>query len=289
MTTITQQIIDLKKATYLGKFENGSPEWHDAREGIGGSDIGTIMGLNPWKSAFTLWAERVGLVDTNNSETYAMGLGTFLEPFIRDRWAAENSAFLTVHETGTWQSTTNPNFKANPDGIIEWADGQLGILEIKYTSSYWSTLPPAYEAQVNWYLHTLGLNKGIIVALVAGRPQEFVIEYNADTAKEYEQRAALFLSHVNTGIHPDWDGSASTYETVRHIAPGLQDGSTDLGDLWIHLSNAKAAYEAAEAQFTQVKSATLAQMDGIKTGTYEGEPVITLQASKNGPFIKFNK
>ena len=29
---------------------------------IGGSDVGVILGLNEWKSPYTLWAEKVGRI-----------------------------------------------------------------------------------------------------------------------------------------------------------------------------------------------------------------------------------
>jgi len=279
----------IQTATLIGKFTPGSIEWHTARRGVGGSDIGTILGLNPWQSAYRLWAVRTGQITEDSHPSLAMELGTYLEPFIRDTWAKENAPFLTVHETGTWQSNSNPNFKANPDGLIEWADGELGILEIKYSSRFWDELPPAYLAQVNWYLHVLGLKRAVLVALTAGQMREFVIDYNEDEALTAEFYAERFLTLVERQSPPDWDGSFSTYETVRQLAPGLQEGETDLGDLWVHLSNAKASYEAAEAELNRVKSATIAQMEGIKTGLYQGQKVITLQASKNGPFIKFNK
>ena len=31
-------------------------------QGIGGSDAGTIVGLNPWKSKYELWLEKTGQV-----------------------------------------------------------------------------------------------------------------------------------------------------------------------------------------------------------------------------------
>lgn len=34
--------------------------------GIGGSDAGTIMGSNPWKSPYQLWLEKTGQVEAED-------------------------------------------------------------------------------------------------------------------------------------------------------------------------------------------------------------------------------
>jgi len=51
-------------AKLVGVFEQGSAEWHEAREqSIGGSEMGTILGLNPWESAYALWAKKTGKIE----------------------------------------------------------------------------------------------------------------------------------------------------------------------------------------------------------------------------------
>ena len=40
-------------------------EWlEDRRKGIGGSDVGALLGLNKYKSPYTLWAAKSGLLHT---------------------------------------------------------------------------------------------------------------------------------------------------------------------------------------------------------------------------------
>ena len=51
------------EATLLGVFESGTSAWHEAREdSIGGSEVSTIMGLNPYESAYALWAKKTGKI-----------------------------------------------------------------------------------------------------------------------------------------------------------------------------------------------------------------------------------
>jgi len=286
--TITQKIANKGKALLIGTYESGTPEWHAAREGIGGSDIGAIMGKNPWKSAYTLWAEKSNLIAGIESNT-AMRLGTALESPIREFWANENKAWLTVHETGTWQSLENSYYKANPDGIIEWSDGQLGVLEIKHSRQYWDKLPEAYELQVQWYLHVLGLKLGIVVALAAGDLKEFRVEYDPELMERVETAVRAFYGCLEGNVAPDYDGSTSTYETVREISEGLTEGEIELDKLYENLFAAKVIFEKAEENFNLYKATTLAYMNGIKTGLYNGEKVVNLRASKGRPFITFTE
>ena len=289
--TIDHQIEALGCAKLLGYYEHASPEWHEARKGVAGSLVGSLMGHNPWRSAYTAYYEYLGeLPRESNGPSLAMRLGTAFEKPIQELWVADNSEWLTAHNTGTWASVSNPQFKANPDAIIEWADGTLGILEIKFSRNPMNELPPHYRDQVMWYLHVLGLKRGVLVAVANGDLVEHEIEYDPEYAAELEAMANEFLNRIETKIAPDWDGSKSTYETVRILAEGLHDDEVELGDLYPSLIRAKEEMDDVDERLTLLKSKVLHLMDGARNGTYEGEKVITLQVRGTGaPFIVFKR
>jgi predicted phage-related endonuclease len=289
--TIDQQIEKLGKAKLLGYFDHDSDEWHEARKGVAGSLVGTLMGHNPWRSAYTAYYEAIGeLPRDSNGPSMAMKLGTIFEQPIQELWVSENSDWLTAHNTGTWASVSEPRFKANPDAIIEWADGSLGILEIKFSRNPMNELPPHYRDQVMWYMHVLGLTKGILVAVANGELVEHEIDYDADYAKELEIRGLEFLDSLERLTPPDWDGSNSTYETVRALSEHIYDGDIELGELYPQLMRAKQTAEETEQAFTLLKSKVLHLMDGVKVGLYQGDKVLSLQARGSGlPFIVFKR
>ena len=284
---ITQKIEALGFAKYLGTFEPGTPEWHEARKGIGGSDVASVMDKNPWKSAYTLFCEKTGLIDSNIEPTMAMKMGVAFEPIIRELFHANNWEWLKVHETGTWASVEDPRSVANPDGIIEWDDGSLGVLEIKFSRMYWDKLPEHYNLQVQHYLSVLGLKRGVVVAVAGGDWKEFEVIRDDSLVKEMKSRLQAFYGFLDTDTAPDYDGSESTYETVRELSEGLQEGEIELGSLWANLLQAKSESEHWETQFKAQKSAVLAYMDGTKYGLFQGEKVIALQARNGKPFITF--
>jgi putative phage-type endonuclease len=286
---ITQKIEALGFAKYLGTFEPGTPDWHDARRGIGGSDIASVMDMNPYKSAFTLFMEKSGKAWQDLKPSIAMQMGTAFEPVIRQLFADNNSEWLKIHETGTWASIEDPRSKANPDGIIEWSDGSLGILEIKFSRMYWDQLPEHYNLQVQHYLSVLGLKRGVVVAVAGGDWKEFEVVRDDSLVKTMKSRLQAFYGFLDTDTAPDYDGSESTYETVRQLSDGLHDGEIELGSLWSNLLQAKSESEHWENQFKAQKSAVLAYMDGTKYGLFQGEKVINLQARNGKPFITFTK
>ena len=54
-------------------------EWLTHRqEGIGSSEVATILGLNPWETPYQLWRRKKGL-DAPKEETFAMKAGHYLE------------------------------------------------------------------------------------------------------------------------------------------------------------------------------------------------------------------
>ena len=286
---ITQKIEALGFAKYLGTFEPGTPEWHKARKGLGGSDIASVMDKNPYKSAYTLFMEKTGLIDSNIEPTMAMKMGTAFEPIIRELFHQNNWEWLKTHETGTWASIEEPRSVANPDGIIEWDDGSLGVLEIKFSRMYWDKLPEHYNLQVQHYLSVLGLKRGVVVAVAGGDWKEFDVVRDDSLIDTMKRRVEAFYGFLDTNTAPDYDGSESTYETVRELSEGLQEGDIELGSLWANLLQAKSESEYWETQFKAHKSAVLAFMDGTKYGLFQGDKVISLQARNGKPFITFTK
>ena len=75
----------LNGAKLLGVYPPGSPEWHSERaKGIGGSEVGTILGLNPWESAYALWAKKLNLIPSEIQENWSIRFGkAFEEPILK--------------------------------------------------------------------------------------------------------------------------------------------------------------------------------------------------------------
>ena len=279
--------LKLGSADFIGKFENQSAEWHEVRaNGIGGSQVGTILGVNPWESAYTLWAKLSGRIPDTFQQNEKMRWGTLLESVIRDEWALQNPEF-EVLETGTWADGWK---HANPDGILKLGD-DYGLLEIKTAGYKWDVVPENYFVQCQWYMFLLGLKWCKVVVLFQGNQME---TFHLDYDPEFEILAVplieRFWESLQKDVQPDWDGSDSTFQTVREMHPDIVDDEIELGSLGMKLGLAQIDFDEAQSELNKIKSMILDFMGKAKYGLVNGRVVAT-RASRSGgiPYLTINK
>ena len=278
----------LGDAVLLGNFENGSKEWHELRDepgAVGGSDIGAIASLSPWESAITKWAKKTKQIPDDYEPNMSMRLGNKLERPILEIFAEEHPE-LEIYTTGTWAHKDYDWQRANPDALYKTKDGKWGIIEVKFSRDYWQEVPQHYRAQVLWYMNVFGIQEAKLVALAGSSYQEFDVEWDSFEAASLVAAAYRFRESVLNKVMPDWDGSNSTFETIRAMNPKIEDGEVDLDDLGAHYFNALTDFEQAEKKLTELKSRVLAAMEGKKRGIIYGEHAISLRARGMGnPYI----
>jgi putative phage-type endonuclease len=283
---------ELFDAVLLGDFANGSQEWHDLRNepgSVGGSDIAPIAGLSSWESCITKWAKKTGQIPDEVTPNMSMKLGTILEAPILNLFADEHPE-LEIYETGTWANKENPWARSNPDGLYRDADGNWGIVEVKFSRDYWSGVPQAYRAQVLWYMRVFGIKQAKLVALAGSSYMEFDIEWDEFEAQTLWDAAVRFRQACLDMKMPYWDGSNSTLETIRALSPGISDSEVDLDDLGMHYINSVTEYEKANAKMTDLKARVINAMDGAKRGLVFGEHLLSLRSRAGGaPYLHHEK
>lgn len=266
-----------KGAEYLGKFEDDSPEWHEIRsQGIGGSEIGTIMGLNPWESAYALWAKKSGKIENTFTGNTATRLGKLLEEPILQMFQ-ENHPNLTLHRPGTFRMRNLSILHANVDALAyDPETGEWAVVEVKTARYQWDSIPEHYVAQVQHYMDVLGLKKAYIVALCGMEPFEALVEADEFQQSVQRDRAIQFWYGLQDGKAPEWDGSESTYQVVRQMHPLIEDREEEIGELGIGLWNAQLRFDEAQKELNSYKSAVMDAMGYAKhaTVTVDGEPTI---------------
>mgnify|MGYP006921316141 CR=1 FL=1 len=287
---IADQIEDVGKCVLIGQFPSGSPEWLEQREsGIGGSEIASILNLSPYKSAVTLFYEKLGLLEPPPA-TMPMRLGNLLEPAIIEAFREEYPTITVWHENLTFASLENPRFRANPDAIIEDQAGNLSILEIKHTGQYWTELPLHYKYQVLWYQYVTGLtNPATLYAVTGGSVRAFSVEYDETLMEVVKAAVTAFCALLDAEQPPTYDGSDSTYQTIRELSPGIRDEEIELS-IGFELLAAKQMFDAAEKNLQKYKSMALDEMDGARVGLANGVPIVMLQSRGEGkPYLTFTK
>lgn len=292
--TQTFETLDLQlfnTAEHVGTFDAGSPEWHDARKnGIGGSDVGTILGLNPWESAFGLWAKRTGQIPDPPVDNWSIRFGNAFEEPILKMWAAENPDW-EVFLVGTYRHKKHPHLMANPDAIarhretFEWV-----IVEVKTARNPWSEVPPAYRAQVMHYMNVFEVSKAVIVGVAGWNWEEHWIDFDKFESDAQVAACNRFWDHLTKVVQPEWDGSRATYEAQRQLHPLIEDDEVDLGDAGRKLVRLQSRFDEAEKALMKAKSEVLGLMGNARHGVVDGVRVTSRQARGNGtPWLVIKK
>jgi putative phage-type endonuclease len=292
VSKLPTEINELQDAVLLGNFENGSPEWHELRNqpgSIGGSEIAACSGLSQWESPITKWAKKTGQIPDEVEPNMSMKLGTKLEAPILELFADEHPE-LEIYETGTWANKTYDWARANLDGLYKDADGNWGIIEVKFSRDYWTQVPQSYRAQVLWYMKVFGIRQAKLVALAGSSYMEFDIEWDEFEAQTLWESALRFRQACLDLKMPDWDGSNSTLETIRAMSPNIEDGEADLDELGVHYLNSVQDAEKANKLMTDLKARVIKAMEGKKRGIIYGEHLLSLRSRAGGaPYLHHEK
>lgn len=170
---------DNKKLTTIS-FED-EDTWLILRtKGIGGSDIGAILGINPHSSPLKIYKQKVEGYKEDLSDNIFIKKGKVLEDLILTKYVKPYIAKLG-YEVGKPQfmivNSDYPFFRANVDGIAykKGEDYRNNIIvEIKWVSEWSETnwykpeycgIPASYYAQVQLYMAVTGARSALVCAL----------------------------------------------------------------------------------------------------------------------------
>ena len=234
-------------------------EWLALRRklGIGGSDSASVIGLNPYKGAYTLWAEKTGKIPEFEGNL-TTEVGSFLEEFV---------AQLFTRETGKKVRRKN-RILVNDDYPFAFADvdrmvvGEKALLEIKTTNSFPvmkkiknKEYPEQWYCQMTHYLAVSGLEKAYLAVLVGCRDFKiFEIERDEAEISALMCEEEKFWNMVQTNTPPLADGLESTSKTITALYPESNTNNVNLYSFqneiarYMELSEQIKALEAAKEE-----------------------------------------
>lgn len=159
------------------KYKNRA-EWLEGRgKGLGASEAGTVLGLNPFCTPYQLWRYKKGL-DAPQAENFAMRAGHYLEDavslFFRDESGAQIIKAST--EDFTILDTERPWLRVSPDRTF-WRpeakhnEQSKAILECKTTQLQVDAdnLPKHWFCQIQMNMGVSGYHDGALAWLTMGR------------------------------------------------------------------------------------------------------------------------
>lgn len=196
---------------------------------IGGSDIGTIMGVNQWKSPYTLWAEKTGLIEVEDiSDKDAVWFGVMEEDIIAKRFTMKTE--LKVKKSNyAYGCKEYPYLRGHVDRIA--SKGKWG-LEIKTTSSWNKTkydegeVPESHYWQCMFYMFLTGWDTWYLATKRDNRFYITKINRDDEAIERMLDACEDFWNHVQSGEPVEIDGSDSTQETLEQMYPEEHQGET---------------------------------------------------------------
>ena len=280
-------------------------EWLDwRRKGIGASDVAAILGISPWSSPWSVWAEKVGLLE-GDDESEAMEFGRWAELMVAP-WFEERSGLKVAgaqtqveHAAAPWKRCTVDGFVVEsdvaaldlyleaPGVLVRPSDvpGVLGLCQIKTTGPgrRWEELPAHIQAQEQWEMHVTGLDHVWLPVLHGRRLEVYELDRDqADIDLIVERVEAFYRGHVLTGVPPELDGHDATLRALASIYPTHTPGEAVAIDhvrgALTMLAEAKRERKAAEEEEAAAGALIRWALKDAEEGTVDGQRAVTLRA-----------
>lgn len=248
-------------------------EWLAARK-LGASDSAAICGLNPYKTKYAVWAEKVGL-QPPFAGNEATRFGLKLEPVI----AAEYAERTGYDVFSLDMMMTHPLYAfitATPDRGVIKPENRKGLAELKNTSAYFakhwdSGIPdPAHVQAQHQLMCAVGSEFCDVVALIGGNSLVFheVLPDSKVQARLVEILVG-FWELVETKTPPPM--VAEDVETVKRLFPesqsGLEVALPEQAEFWLEQrAKAAEALKAATAQKDEAEANIKALLGNAERG-----------------------
>lgn len=220
----------------------GSKQWLDYRlNGIGGSEISAILGLNPYFSSHKLFYQKLQEVDYE-PENLHMFWGKQHENKIAEIWEYHDPANPTFENTmqnfnegkvmrkcrRVNAYIINPDYPhlfASVDRVINKGENEKeGILECKTISAFaakvWdSGIPPMYVAQLQTYLLVCELEYGELATLKDGKYYEVIpFERNEKFIDLIKESSKIFWDRITSARILKQEG-----KPYEHLEPEIDN------------------------------------------------------------------
>ena len=268
------------------KYHDRESWLRERRRGIGGSDIGAILGLSKYRSPLDVYLDKIGEADEEEISD-AMYWGTMLEQIVADEYARRTGSkvrrvnAICVADDAPWR-------RASVDRIVA---GQRKILECKTAGSHmtgdWGPsgsdeVPDVYRAQVAWYQHVLNYDDADLAVLIGGRDYRI---YHLPRDRGLEQlivhaAAKFWLEHVCKKIPPDpiCDRDLSTLYAVDNGEALDITGDDATISAVERLADINSQIKSLEDSKKDVRAQIAEKMRDASVLTVAGEPILTYRA-----------
>ncbi len=271
-------------------------DWLAVRKrGLGGSDMGKVLGLSDWGTPVDVWLDKTGRrPDVEQNE--AMWIGNMLEDAVARRYAVERG--VAAYRHNYMLIDDDNHIVGNIDRLVAEVgkraahQGEIRTsrgLEVKTTSQdVWEEVPETYKAQIATYMALApSIEAFDVAALFYGRSKDFrvytevrdedVLAALRERAKEFWERYVMADVPPPPTCEEDcrtiW--AASRPETKRYASEAAIKTVADLKDMTHRIA------ELEKAQ-NELRTAIMAEMEDAEVLVGEdGKKLASWKSNKN--------
>lgn len=190
----------------------------ERQKGIGGSDVGAILGINKWKTPFEVYLEKTEPITEVKEQSEAAYWGDQFEEVVAKEFERRTGKKVR-RDRRHFKHKKYPFIVANIDRRVV---GESAVLECKtanqFLSKEWEDeeIPASYLVQVQHYLEVTGAKKGYIAVLIGG--QKFIwkeVERDEELIRMIIDAEKEFWKLVENKTPPTLDGSSAAEKWVN--------------------------------------------------------------------------
>lgn len=183
---------------------------------IGSSEVGSVVGLNTWKSPYELYLEKVSPEPVDREATFQMEYGIMMEDVVAQYYTkmtgnrVRKDNFVRFHPKYPFLSANVDRFITRDRNGQKFPNGD-GILEIKTASEHavgaWKDeIPLYYYSQVQHQFAVTGLQWGAVVVVIGNREFRIVpiVREDAFIAEQVKVCESFWKNNVLKEVAPQW-------------------------------------------------------------------------------------
>lgn len=279
--------------------------WHLKRKlGIGGSEVGSILGANKYQSRHQLWERKMGIAEPFPGNL-ATKIGHLLEATVADEYAARTGNKVEVDETH-YQSETDPWLVGNIDRKITFKDGSTGVLECKTATmptddwgdgnlygvngeilSTDSQVPDSYYFQCLHYMNLLNCNQVDLCALFLTNKEVRIYTIRRDNRlidllKSRVQK--FFWENIVEEKEPEKSASEINKIPKSDIKLESKECTSDLMENVKMIRSLKADIKEKEKALTILENSVKEEIGFFESLTYKGTTICTYKGVERNDF-----
>lgn len=282
---------------------NARTEWLAARRtGIGGSDIGAILGLSPYRSPLDVYLDKRGETADADNGNEAMYWGTVLEDVVAREYAqragrkVQRINTMLRHPEHKFALANLDRAVINPQiaGTVRWRDGQLTtdrILECKTANArmadQWGEpgsdfVPDTYLLQVQWYMAVTSTQVADLAVLIGGSDyRTYTIARDDGLIADMLAEAEAFWKLVLAGTPPA-PRSADDARRLwpQHIAAKKVVVGQDIAGACADLLSLKGERDEIDARIEAKQLQVMTAMGDAEVAEFEGFTLATWKTAK---------